>query len=234
MDAELLMVEDDDGIAAPLLRTLTREGYAVTRVATGREALEEVRRSPPDMVVLDLGLPDMDGLDVCRTLRATGFAAPILILTARGSELDQVVGLDAGADDYLAKPFGLAVLLARTRALLRRGPADGAAGADQATAAPGPTGMRVDEAARRVWMGDEEVFLSTKEFEVIALLAQNTGAVVTRERFMEEIWDEHWFGSTKTLDVTVGRLRHKLEVAGADVVITAVRGVGYRLDPPGA
>jgi DNA-binding response OmpR family regulator len=232
MDAELLLVEDDDGIAAPLARTLSREGYVVNRVTTGNDALLQVRRTPPDMVVLDLGLPDMDGLDVCRALRSDGFEAPILILTARGSELDQVVGLDAGADDYLTKPFGLAVLLARTRALLRRTAVNGTPVAPPDSARI--IHLRVDDLARRVWVDLKEVSLSTKEFQVLSLLVKQTGEVVTRERFMEAVWDEHWFGSTKTLDVTVARLRGKLEAAGADVVITAVRGVGYRLDPTGA
>jgi DNA-binding response OmpR family regulator len=164
---------------------------------------------------------------VCRSLRATGIEAPVLILTARGSELDQVVGLDAGADDYLAKPFALAVLLARVRALLRRRPGD--AEAPEPTEPP-RVGLRIDEPARRAWSHGGELALTTKEFDILALLVRSQRTVVTRERFMEEVWDEHWFGSTKTLDVAVGRLRSKLEAAGADVVITAVRGVGYRLD----
>lgn len=231
MEVEILLVEDDEGIAAPLARTLAREGYFVNRVASGSDALDQVRRSTPALIILDLGLPDMDGLDVCRTVRTDGYTGPILILTARGSELDQVVGLDAGADDYLAKPFALSVLLARTRALLRRGQP---ASAPDRLGAGANTGLRIDEPARRTWVGDDEIHLTPKEFEVLVLLYRTPGAVVTRDHFMTEVWDEHWYGSTKTLDVTVGRLRSKLEDVNADVVITAVRGVGYRLDPPDA
>jgi DNA-binding response OmpR family regulator len=228
----VLLVEDDDGIAVPLRRALEREGYAVDRVATGEAALRQVAETPPHLVILDLGLPDLDGLEVCRRLRDDGCTAPVLILTARGDELDRVVGLDAGADDYLAKPFGLAELLARVRALLRRarptvpgvdpGPVVGETGA-----------LRIDDAARRVWVGDTEVHLSVKEYGVLALLLADPGSVVTRERFMGEVWDEHWFGPTKTLDVTIGRLRQKLDAAGAGVTVVAVRGVGFRLEAPG-
>ena len=230
MEGELLLVEDDDGIAAPLARTLSREGYVVTRVGTGREALEHATRSPPAMVVLDLGLPDMDGLEVCRSLRADGVDAPVLILTARGSELDQVVGLDAGADDYLAKPFSLSVLLARVRALLRRRASNAAAPAGPSA----PAGLRIDEPARRAWIGDRELSLTTKEFDVLALAMRHEGTVVTRERFMEEVWDEHWSGSTKTLDMHVSSLRRKLAEHGEDpACIVTLRGYGYRYDPPG-
>jgi DNA-binding response OmpR family regulator len=228
----LLLVEDDDGIAAPLVRTLEREGYAVERVATGGAGLERAARGDVDLVVLDLGLPDMDGLDVCRQLRAGGYGSGILILTARGGELDRVVGLDVGADDYLGKPFALAELLARTRALLRRTtsvPA-GTSGPDVPAAAAPDTGLRVDVQARRVWVDDTEVALTSKEFDLLALLDSERGTVLTRERLMDEVWDENWFGSTKTLDVTVGRLRQKLEDGDAPVQIVTVRGVGFRLE----
>jgi DNA-binding response OmpR family regulator len=229
----LLLVEDDDGIAAPLERALTREEFDVRRVATGDAAIEHFRAgNQPALVILDLGLPDMDGLDVCRWVRDEGLQPPILVLTARGDELDRVVGLDAGADDYLAKPFGLAELLARVRALLRR---TGSAAPDApATAAGSAPGVRIDRAARRAWVDASELHLSVKEFDVLALLLQHVGTVVTRERFMEEVWDEHWFGSTKTLDVTLGRVRQKLEEHDAPVRIVAVRGVGFRLEPTDA
>lgn len=228
----ILVVEDDDGIAVPLVRTLTREGYVVERVAEGATAVSRVIGDGFSLVVLDLGLPDIDGLDVCRRLREEGFAGGIIILTARDGELDRVVGLDVGADDYIAKPFALAELLARLRALLRRsaGPLATAAPAADAEGAASVTALTVDADARRVFAGGREISLSTKEFDLLEHLDRNRGAVATRERLMDEVWDENWFGSTKTLDVTIARLRQKLEDAGADVRITTIRGVGFRLD----
>ena len=226
---QLLVVEDDDGIALPLVRTLGREGYAVERVATGSAALTRAARGDVDLVVLDLGLPDLDGLDVCRQLRTDGYDGGILILTARGGELDRVVGLDVGADDYLGKPFALAELLARARALLRRVhrlPASGPRDAD----APSSPDLRVDRQARRVWVEDREVALTSKEFDLLALLDAERGTVLTREKLMDEVWDENWFGSTKTLDVTMGRLRQKLQDSAAPAQIVTVRGVGFRLE----
>ena len=225
--SRLLVVEDDDGIALPLVRTLEREDHDVVRVDTGTAGLERAAAGDIDLVLLDLGLPDIDGLDVCRQLRADGYDGGILILTARGGELDRVVGLDGGADVYLAKPFGLAELLARTRALLRRSARPSAR--EQESATP-DGGLRVDRQARRAWVDDREVALTSKEFDLLALLDSERGAVLTRERLMDEVWDENWFGSTKTLDVTVGRLRQKLEDARAPVVVTTVRGVGFRLE----
>jgi DNA-binding response OmpR family regulator len=231
---QLLVVEDDDGIAVPLVRTLDREGYDVERVATGQAGLDRAARGGIDLVVLDLGLPDVDGLDVCRQLRSAGYDGGILVLTARGSEIDRVVGLDVGADDYLGKPFALAELLARTRALLRRsqrapvasGEGAGAAG----TTSPPAGGLRVDRQGRRVWVDDREVTLTSKEFDLLALLDSERGTVLKRERLMDEVWDENWFGSTKTLDVTMGRLRQKLQESEAPVEIVTVRGVGFRLE----
>jgi len=231
----ILVVEDDDGIAVPLLRTLAREGYDVDRVADGAQALERAD-ADVDLVVLDLGLPDMDGLDVCRRLRDQDFTGGIVILTARDGELDRVVGLDVGADDYIAKPFALAELLARLRALLRRSGAAAAASAPVAPAAQHPDdvppapALVVDVDARRVLVGSRELALSTKEFDLLARLDAPRGSVVTRERLMDEVWDENWFGSTKTLDVTMARLRQKLDDSGAEVRITTLRGVGFRLD----
>ena len=228
----ILMVEDDDGIALPLQRTLEREGYDVERVAAGGEALTRIRSGELALVVLDLGLPDMDGLDVCRQAREAGYEGGILILTARGGELDRVVGLDVGADDYLAKPFALGEFLARTRALLRRAAPTGQAAEAPTATTPQPAGgLRVDRQSRRVWVDDAEVSLTSKEFDLLALLESERGAVLKRERLMDEVWDENWFGSTKTLDVTMGRLRQKLEAAAAPVAIVTVRGVGFRLEP---
>jgi DNA-binding response OmpR family regulator len=229
----VLVVEDDDGIALPLVRTLEREAYEVERVPSGTAGLERVARGGVDLVVLDLGLPDLDGLDVCRQLRADGYVGAILILTARGGELDRVVGLDVGADDYLGKPFALAELLARTRALLRRHARVAAGGAEPVTAEVEDSGgLRVDRPARRVLLEGREIVLTTKEFDLFALLESERGSVLTRERLMGEVWDENWFGSTKTLDVTMGRLRQKLEEAGAREEITTIRGVGFRLERP--
>lgn len=236
MAPQVLVVEDDDKIAAPLVRTLEREGYVVRRAPDGTSALEQVSDRRPDLVLLDLGLPDMDGLDVCRRIREDGYDGGVIILTARDGELDRVVGLDVGADDYIVKPFGLAELLARARATLRRSAAVPAAtpaheaelGAAPATAASG--GFRVDVQARRVWNGATELSTTSKEFDVLALLDEQRGAVVTRERLISQVWDENWFGSTKTLDATVGRLRQKLEEGSAQVAITTVRGVGFRLE----
>lgn len=235
----LLLVEDDDQIAAPLIRTLEREDYAVERVAAGLPAIERVEAGGIDLVLLDLGLPDIDGLEVCRRLRAAQFAGGIMILTARGGELDRVVGLDVGADDYIAKPFPLAEMLARVRALLRRstGAPAAAPAAAPVEAVPARSDVvRIDAPARRVWVGDQELALTAKEFDVIALLGSEPGAAITRERLMDEVWDENWFGSTKTLDATIGRLRQKIEDSGARSRVETVRGVGFRLeiDPPDA
>jgi DNA-binding response OmpR family regulator len=225
--ATVLIVEDDEGIAMPLVRTLGREGYDVERVSEGETAVAKALAGGVDLMILDLGLPDIDGLEVCRQVRAGGYDAGVLILTARGGELDRVVGLDVGADDYMSKPFGLAELLARTRALLRRSGSGHAASDEPASADPG---LRIDRNARRVWAGDHEVALTTKEFDVLALLCEDRGAVVTRERLMDEVWDSNWYGSTKTLDVTVGRLRQKLEESDAPARVVTVRGVGFRLE----
>ncbi|QIG41131.1 response regulator transcription factor [Microbacterium sp. 4R-513] len=229
MGQHILVVEDDDGIALPLVRTLTREGYDVERVAAGATAIDRVLGGEFSLVVLDLGLPDMDGLDVCRRVRDEGYEGGIVILTARDGELDRVVGLDVGADDYIAKPFALAELLARLRALLRRSAAAASKPAAARAAASG-TPLTVDPDSRRAFAGEREIPLSTKEFDLLANLDRQRGAVVTRERVMDEVWDENWFGSTKTLDVTIARLRQKLEDSGADVRITTIRGIGFRLD----
>jgi DNA-binding response OmpR family regulator len=213
----VLLVEDDQDIAEPLARALTREGYEVATAGDGRVALETVLDAPPDLIILDVGLPGMDGLEVCRHVRDVRPQVPILMLTARDGELETVAGLDAGADDYVTKPFRLSVLLARIRAMLRRsGPAELAA-AD----------VRVDEASRRAWRGDGELDLSPKEFDLLALLVREAGTVVTRERIMDEVWDVNWFGSTKTLDMHMSWLRRKL---GDPPLIATVRRIGFRFE----
>jgi DNA-binding response OmpR family regulator len=223
---EILLVEDDEPIALGLERLLVSEGHAVTCVGTGGDAIAAVRRHPFDLVLLDLGLPDIDGIDVCREIRRLDADTTIVILTARTSEIDAVVGLDAGADDYVAKPFGVAELAARIRAHLRRRPAaaSGAIVIDDLT---------LDTDARRVLVDGEEVELRAKEFDLLSLLVAEAGKAVTRERIMSEVWDEHWFGSTKTLDMHVSSLRRKLgDPADEPRRITTLRGVGYRYERP--
>ena len=226
MAQRVLVVEDEEDIAFPLVRTLEREGYDVTWVDSGQTALDSLKSEPAAVVILDLGLPDMDGLEVCRRARDAGYDGAIMIVTARAGELDRVVGLDYGADDYLAKPFGLAELQARVRALLRRTSASSGATAVDAE----DQGLRIDVDARRVYAGADEVALTGKEFEVLNILAANRDKVVSRGRLMADVWDENWYGSTKTLDVTIGRLRQKLEGVGVTERVVAVRGVGFRLE----
>jgi DNA-binding response OmpR family regulator len=222
---KVLLAEDDPAIADPLARALRREGYQVDVCTDGESALEEAMQHP-DLLVLDLGLPKMDGLEVCRRLRQEGRSVPVLVLTARADEVDTVVGLDAGADDYVTKPFRLAELLARTRALLRRGAADVPdSGADQV--------LHIDPEARRVFLRDEEVALTGKEFELLRVLVANEGKVVSREKLMRDVWDSAWYGSTKTLDMHISVLRRKLgDDAAHPRYITTIRGMGFRFDAP--
>jgi DNA-binding response OmpR family regulator len=219
----VLLAEDDQAISEPLARALRREGYDVEVREDGPGALESATSGDPvDLVVLDLGLPGMDGLEVCRRLRAAGNAVPVLVLTARADEVDTVVGLDAGADDYVTKPFRLAELLARSRALLRRGTSDGTSGVH---------GVRIDTESHRAWLDDRELSLTAKEFDLLRVLLRESGKVVTREQLMREVWDTAWWGSTKTLDMHVSWLRKKLgDDAASPRYITTVRGVGFRFE----
>jgi DNA-binding response OmpR family regulator len=214
----ILLVEDEDAIAAPLAEGLRREGFAVERVATGTAALAAPL---PDLVLLDLRLPDMDGTDVCQRLRARG-DVPIIVVTAKGEEVDRVIGLELGADDYVVKPFGFRELLARIRAVLRRTQR----GAPDARLVAGA--LEVDLRARRVTLAGAEIGLTPKEFDLLALLAADPGAVVSREHVLREVWNTEWFGPTKTIDVHVASLRKKL---GDPRWIETVRGVGLRLAP---
>lgn len=217
----ILVVEDDEAIASGLVRVLDGHGYAVRRLSRGAGAVRAADASV-GLVILDLGLPDVDGLDLCRRLRAARPDLAILILTARDNELDVVSGLDAGGDDYLVKPFHLSELLARIRSHLRRVSATTAA-----PEAPLEAGdLRVERSARRAWLGTQELALRPKEFDLLALFVANAGIALTRERIMDEVWDTSWTGSTKTLDTHVLGLRNKL---GAES-ITTLRGVGYRLE----
>jgi DNA-binding response OmpR family regulator len=223
----VLIVEDDEGIGAGLLRAVRGEGYTATWCRTAADALRQPL-AEVDLILLDLGLPDVDGLDLCRRLRRDLPQTPIVILTARGSETDVVVGLDAGADDYLVKPFRLAELFARLRAHVRRRTSQ-----DEQVDVLTVGDLTIDLAARRVHVGGVEVELRPKEFDLLAVLMRNAGRAVSRERAMELVWDEHWFGSTKTLDVHIAALRQRLGETGPQGSrISTLRGVGYRLELP--
>ncbi len=216
----VLLVEDDPGLAASLAEGLSRHGFDVTHITSGREAVRVARDF--DLVLLDLGLPDLDGKDVCRTVRAEG-PVPIIVLTARGDEIDRVLLLELGADDYLVKPFGFRELVARIGAVTRRAlPAPDHPGDQQTLGA-----LRLDRATRRVHVDGDEIELTPKEFDLLAMLAERPGAVRTREDIIDHVWDPHWFGPTKTLDVHISSLRRKL--AHSEWIET-VRGVGYRLE----
>ncbi|MEU1478821.1 response regulator transcription factor [Streptomyces sp. NPDC001668] len=218
----VLLVEDDEPVAQSLRRGLIRYGFEVEWVSTGGAAL--AHEGPYDVVLLDLGLPDTDGLDVCRALRERG-DVPIIVISARSDETDRVVGLELGADDYVSKPFGVREVIARIRAVMRRARPR----TEAAAAGPDAYGSRltIDRKAARVRLDGEEVPLAPKEYDLLAFLTEEPGALMSREQIMEAVWDANWFGPTKTLDVHVAALRRKL--AGA-VVIEAVRGVGFRLE----
>ena len=232
--ARLLLVEDDDTIGQALHTSLTSHDHDVVWTTSGREALDLTGRRDVDLVLLDLGLPDLDGVAVCRRLRAARPDCVIVILTARDDEMDVVIGLEAGADDYLTKPLGLAELHARVRAHLRR--AEAAAPAGGATRAV-IGDLVLDPGRRQVTIGGREIHLRIKEYELLARLAAEPGVAVSRESLMSDVWDEHWFGSTKTLDVHIASLRRRLldGAAGSRVPqIVTLRGHGYRLDEPDA
>lgn len=219
----VLLAEDDPTIAEPLSRALNREGYGVEVVADGPSALEAAINGGVDLLVLDLGLPEMDGLEVCRRLRLAGRSLPVLMLTARADEVDFVVGLDAGADDYVAKPFRLAELMARIRALLRR----------RAPESMEVNGVRMDLAARLVTVDGAEVQLANKEFELLRVLIQHAGQVVTREEILQEVWHDPELKNSKTLDMHMSWLRRKLgdgSPRSAERRIATVRGVGFRFN----
>lgn len=221
---QVLLAEDDPAIAEPLARALGREGYEVIVQGTGQGAIDSAPGA--DMVILDLGLPDMDGLDVARWIRQHGLTTPVLVLTARADEVDLVVGLDAGADDYVTKPFRLAELLARVRALLRRSHSDGSE-EDDVTAQD----VRLDLAAHRAFQSDRELHLTAKEFELLRVLVRDAGSVVPRDALMREVWDSDPTGSTKTLDMHVSWLRRKLgDDANSPRYISTVRGMGFRFE----
>ncbi len=230
----LLVVEDDERIAANLVRALQSQGYQVTHTSSGARARAVARDEQPDLVLLDLGLPDMDGLDVCRSLVADNPHLRVLALTARADEIDIVLGLDAGAVDYITKPFSLAELLARIRSQLRQRHDDTVSAGRQVIVGS----VLLDPPSRRVWVDGNEVDLRAKEFDLLRELMANAGRVVSREDLMSSVWDEHWFGSTKTLDVHIASLRRKLGDTTSDDenmsgMITTLRGIGYRYERNG-
>ncbi|HEY6730225.1 MAG TPA: response regulator transcription factor [Solirubrobacterales bacterium] len=223
----ILVVEDEESISQPFAEALRRANFEAVVTATAAGALELADSEQPDLVMLDLVLPDGDGRDVCRELRRRS-DVPIMMLTARGTELDKIVGLELGADDYVVKPFSAAEVISRIRAVLRR------SRPREVDAQPLRVGdLVLDPAARIAELGGERLDLSRKEFDLLAVLMRNGGRVVTREDLMAEVWDSNWFGSTKTLDVHVGWLRRKLGDSPSDpTYIETVRGVGFRFAAP--
>lgn len=242
----MLLAEDDRAIRHALERALTLEGYAVTAVADGVEALAQAHRTPPDVLVLDVMMPGIDGLQVCRVLRAEGDRTPILMLTALVETADRIAGLDAGADDYVVKPFDVEEVFARLRALLRRtGPVNGAPADAPAASSSSPSasvsaskeasgqlaaaGLRMDVQARRAWRGQRELELTRTEFELLELLVRNAGIVLDHATIYDRIWGYDFGPGSKNLAVYVGYLRRKLDEPGAPGLIHTVRGVGYVL-----
>lgn len=223
IETRILLVEDEASISQPLCSALERDGFVPVVARTAAEALDLAHRTEPDVILLDLMLPDGDGRDVCRAIRRDS-NVPIIMLTARGTEVDRIVGLELGADDYVVKPFSSGELIARIRAVLRR--VDGG----RPAAVVAKIGeLEVDEDSRRATLAGDELELSRKEFDLLAELVRNAGSVVTREHLMAEVWDVNWFGSTKTLDVHIGWLRKKLNDDSNDPrYLHTVRGVGFR------
>jgi DNA-binding response OmpR family regulator len=224
----ILIVEDEESITTPLAEALERDGFTAEIAHTVADALGRGRALRPDLVLLDIGLPDGSGLDVCRELRSSS-NVPIIILSARGEEADRVVGLELGADDYVVKPFSAREVIARIRAVLRRA-------SSPAAPSEGPIeigNVRLDPARRTASIDGTALELARKEFDLLALLMREAGTVVQRERLIDEVWDVNWFGSTKTLDVHVSALRKKLDDDAADSrYIHTVRGVGFRFASP--
>src|SRR5574341_1283172 len=226
----VLLIEDEETLLETLAYNLRQEGYDVLTAADGEQGLEAARRERPDLVVLDIMLPRLDGLAVCRILRrdAELAATPIIMLTARGTQSDKMIGLDSGADDYITKPFGLGELLARVRAVLRRAPGQGRHGGDKLESGD----IRVDTAAHKVYRKEQAVDLSGKEYDLLAELMRNQGAVLTRDLILARVWGDDFYGDSRTVDVHIRWLRQKLEDDPANPRhIVTVRGVGYRFEP---
>jgi two-component system response regulator RegX3 len=223
----ILLVEDEPAITEPLAESLAREGFDVEVAGTVAAALEAVSRLRPDLILLDLMLPDGSGYDVCREVRRES-ELPIIMLTARGEEADRVIGLELGADDYVVKPFSAREVVARVRAVLRR---THAVSRESGDASLEVAGVRLDPSTRSVTRDGDAIDLTRKEFDLLRLLMSNAGAIVTREQLIDEVWDVNWFGSTKTLDVHVSGLRRKLgDDSAAPRYLHTVRGVGFRFD----
>jgi DNA-binding response OmpR family regulator len=216
----ILVVDDEPNIAALVDLYLAREGYRVLQAATGEAGLEAVRDHRPRLVVLDVGLPDMDGLEVCRRLRVTS-QIPVIFLTARDGEVDRVLGLELGGDDYLTKPFSPAELVARVKAVLRR--VDGTAAPEVVQAGD----ATVDLGRREIRVDDRPVEFTTKEFDLLRYLAERPGLALSRQQILDGVWGYDWFGDARTVDVHIAQVRKKL---GNAATITTVRGVGYRLE----
>ena len=227
MKPRILVIEDESSISEPLAAHLAREGFDPEVADTLASARAAFDRDEPDVVLLDVMLPDGDGRDLCRELR-TRSDVPIVMLTARGEEVDRIVGLELGADDYVVKPFSAGELVARIRAIQRRGRAPGARKAPISIGA-----ITLDPSSREVTKDGAPVELAAKEFDLLRLLMTRAGEVVGREEIMDEVWDPHWFGPTKTLDVHISWLRKKIEdEPSSPRYITTVRGVGFRFAPP--
>jgi DNA-binding response OmpR family regulator len=222
MEHGTIVVADDESNIAELVDLyLTREGYRVVQAATGQATLDAVERSRPRLVVLDVGLPDIDGLEVCRRLRRTS-SIPVIFLTARDGEIDRILGLELGADDYMTKPFSPGELVARVKAVLRR--VDGGGAAAEVVQAGN---VAIDVARREVRVDDVVVEFTTKEFELLRFLAERPGLALSRQQILDGVWGYDWFGDARTVDVHIAQVRKKI---GAAVPITTVRGLGYRLD----
>jgi len=227
MSARILVVDDEPAVTELLVYNLRKSGYEPLAAADGREALRLAKTSLPDLILLDLMLPEIDGLDVCRELRKTS-QVPIIMITARGEEIDRVVGLELGADDYISKPFSVRELMARIKAVLRRSQADGK-DASSSGILHGQANLRLDTDSRIATVGESQIELTRLEFELLQLLVSNTGRVMTRERLLEQAWGYDFAGDTRAVDSAIKRLRAKLRLAAPDAdAIEAVRGVGYR------
>ena len=225
MGAGIVIAEDDRAVRESLTRALELEGYSVTAVGDGAAALEVAARPGVDLLILDLGMPNVDGLTVCRRLRSAGSRLPILVLTARTEVSDRISGLDAGADDYLPKPFSLDELFARLRSLLRRSTYDD----DSATSEITVADLRIDDASRRAWRAEREMELTKTEFDLLQLLAHNVGVVLSHSTIYDRIWGYDFGPDSKALAVYIGYLRRKTEEGGESRLIHTVRGVGYTL-----
>jgi DNA-binding response OmpR family regulator len=221
----VLVVEDDGSVAAGVIEGLATANFGTKLVQTGRDCLSALPEFAPDIVLLDLGLPDMDGTDVCRAIRLTS-TVPIIVVSARDDEIDRVVALEMGADDYVVKPFGMRELIARIRAVTRR---TNASEADRPSAVRRYGALMVDTRSRRVSLGGVEIYLTPKEFDLLDYLASDAGAVLRRADILRHVWDTNWYGTTKTLDAHIAAIRKKL---GDPAWIVSVRGIGFRFGPP--